>query len=83
MKQNIYNRLPFGLGPLGYFLWRYFIQLGILDGREGLAYHFLQGFWYRFLVEAKLLELRRAVVHLDDAASIRTELSRLTGLALD
>ena len=83
IKQNIYNRLPFGLGPLGYFLWRYFIQLGFLDGREGLIYHFLQGFWYRFLVEAKLFELRGAVVHLNDAASIRIELSRLTGLAID
>ena len=79
VKQNIYNRLPFGLGPLGYFLWRYLVQLGLLDGREGLIYHFLQGFWYRFLVEAKLIELRRAVGHLNDTASIRSELFRLTG----
>src|SRR5262249_27886758 len=35
-KQNIYNRLPFCLGPLFYFLYRYFIQRGFLDGREGL-----------------------------------------------
>lgn len=83
VKQMIYNRLPFGLGPAGYFLWRYFAQLGFLDGREGLIYHFLQGFWYRFLVEAKVLELRRAVAHLNDSASIRTELARLTGLAID
>lgn len=82
VKQMIYNRLPYGLGPLGYFLWRYFAQLGFLDGREGLTYHFLQGFWYRFLVEAKILELRRGVAHLKDPASIRTELARLTGLAL-
>lgn len=83
VKQMIYNRLPFGLGPLGYFLWRYFAQLGFLDGREGLIYHFLQGFWYRFLVEAKLFELRRAVAHLRDPASIKTELARLTGLVLE
>ena len=82
-KQMIYNRLPFALGPLGYFLWRYFAQLGFLDGREGLIYHFLQGFWYRFLVEAKILELRRGVAHLKDPALIRTELTRLTGLALE
>jgi hypothetical protein len=31
--------------------------LGFLDGKEGLIYHFLQGFWYRFLVDAKLYEL--------------------------
>jgi len=82
-KQMIYNRLPFALGPLGYFLWRYFAQLGFLDGREGLIYHFLQGFWYRFLVEAKIFELRRGVAHLKDPALIRTELTRLTGLALE
>jgi glycosyltransferase involved in cell wall biosynthesis len=82
LKQVIYNRLPFGFGPLTYFLWRYFAQLGFLDGREGLIYHFLQGFWYRFLVEAKILELRRAVAHLTDPTSIRIELTRLTGLPL-
>jgi len=82
-KQKVYNRLPFGLGPLAYFLWRYFAQLGFLDGREGLIYHFLQGFWYRFLVEAKIFELRRAVAHLTDPASIRIELTRLTGFALE
>jgi glycosyltransferase involved in cell wall biosynthesis len=83
VKQMIYNRLPFGWGPLGYFLWRYFAQRGFLDGREGLVYHFLQGFWYRFLVEAKIFELRRGVAHLKDPMSIRNELSRLTGLALE
>jgi glycosyltransferase involved in cell wall biosynthesis len=43
IKERVYNRLPFWLGPFGYFLFRYFIQLGFLDGREGLIYHFLQG----------------------------------------
>ena len=36
VKERIYNRLPFGLGPLSYFLWRYILQLGFLDGQEGL-----------------------------------------------
>lgn len=57
VKERIYNRLPFGIGPLGYFLYRYTVQLGFLDGRSGLIYHFLQGFWYRFLVNAKVVEL--------------------------
>lgn len=83
VKQRLYNRLPFGMGPLCYFLWRYFMQLGFLDGREGLIYHFLQGFWYRFLVEAKVFELRRAVSHLRDPVEIKAELARLTGLAIE
>jgi glycosyltransferase involved in cell wall biosynthesis len=83
LKESLYNRLPFGTGPLCYFLWRYVGQLGFLDGREGLIYHFLQGFWYRFLVETKVVELRRAVAHLDEPGDIKAELARLTGLAID
>ena len=82
IKENLYNRLPAGIGPLGYFLWRYVPRLGFLDGREGLIYHFLQGFWYRFLVEAKVLELRRAVAHLTNPGDIKAELGRLTGLGI-
>jgi glycosyltransferase involved in cell wall biosynthesis len=79
VKERIYNRIPFTLSAALYFLWRYVFQLGFLDGRSGLVYHFLQGFWYRFLVGAKLMELQRAVAHLDDKAAICAELSRLTG----
>ena len=79
VKDRIYNRLPFATGPLLYFLYRYLVQGGILDGRPGLIYHFLQGFWYRFLVDAKALELRLAIAGLDDKDAIRAELSRLTG----
>lgn len=59
MKYNVYGRVPLFVRPLLYFLYRYFIRLGFLDGREGLIFHFLQGFWYRFLVDAKLFEYRR------------------------
>lgn len=60
-KERIYNRLPFGLGPLCYFLWRFVFQLGFLDGREGRIYHVLQGFWYRYLVDVRRLEFERAM----------------------
>lgn len=59
IKEKIYNKMPFGMAPLLYFLFRFFVQGGFLDGREGLIYHFLQGFWYRFLVDVKIEELRR------------------------
>ena len=55
-KERIYNNLPFWIGPALYFLFRYFIQLGFLDGQAGLVYHFLQGGWYRFLVGVKVAE---------------------------
>jgi glycosyltransferase involved in cell wall biosynthesis len=78
-KERVYNRIPFTLSATLYFLWRYIFQLGFLDGRSGLVYHFLQGYWYRFLVGAKLMELERAIAHLSDKAEICAELSRLTG----
>jgi glycosyltransferase involved in cell wall biosynthesis len=83
MKYKIYARIPFQYSAVFYFLYRYFFRLGFLDGIEGLSYHVLQGFWYRFLVGVKVLELQRAIKHLNDAAKIKSELSRLTNLKLE
>ncbi|MBT1262064.1 glycosyltransferase family 2 protein [Pseudomonas pergaminensis] len=79
IKNRLYNRVPFTLSSTAYFLWRYIIQLGFLDGRSGLVYHLLQGYWYRFLVGAKVLELETAIAHLNDKEAIVRELSKLTG----
>jgi glycosyltransferase involved in cell wall biosynthesis len=57
IKKNLYRRSPLFLRSLIYFLLRYTIGLGFLDGTEGLIFHFLQGCWYRFLVDAKLYEI--------------------------
>lgn len=59
IKQNLYRRSPLFLRAFLYFLMRYTIGLGFLDGGEGLVFHFLQGFWYRFLVDAKIYELKK------------------------
>lgn len=58
LKEKVYARLPGGLRAFMYFFYRYVLRLGFLDGREGLAFHVLQGFWYRFLVDAKRAEVR-------------------------
>lgn len=79
VKEKIYNNLPFQTGPLLFFLYRYFIQLGFLDGKPGLIYHFLQGYWYRFLVEAKVHELEAALDGFRDPEDMRREIARLTG----
>jgi len=60
IKQNLYLRLPLFSRPLLYWIYRYFFKLGFLDGKQGLIYHFLHAFWYRFLVDAKLYEIQRA-----------------------
>lgn len=59
IKERIYNNMPCGLRSFLYFVWRYVIGLGFLDGFSGFAFHFLQGFWYRFLVDVKLVEVEQ------------------------
>lgn len=78
-KEKIYNKIPFTIAALAYFVYRYIFQLGFLDGRSGLVYHFLQGYWYRFLVGAKIMELEKAISGMTDKKEILKEISRLTG----
>lgn len=61
LKRNLYGRLPVGLRAAAYFLFRYLLRGGFLDGYRGLAFHVLQGLWYRFLVDAKLYEARQHI----------------------
>lgn len=58
-KQSLYAKSPLFLRAFLYWLYRYVVRLGFLDGVPGLVFHFLQGFWYRFLVDAKLYEAKR------------------------
>lgn len=78
-KEKIYNKIPFTIAAFAYFIYRYVFQLGFLDGRSGLVYHFLQGYWYRFLVGAKIMELEKAIEGMTDKKEILKEISRLTG----
>jgi glycosyltransferase involved in cell wall biosynthesis len=83
LKESVYNRIPFELSATLYFLFRYVVQLGFLDGRRGFTYHVLQGFWYRFLVGAKLRELEQAAAQAKSPEELRAELTRLTRRKLD
>lgn len=58
LKERVYARLPGGFRAFSYFFYRYVVRLGFLDGKEGTAFHVLQGFWYRYLVDVKLHEVR-------------------------
>lgn len=60
LRQNVYYRQPIFLRSFMYFFYRYVARLGFLDGREGLVFHVLHGFWYRFLVDCKIYESRRS-----------------------
>lgn len=59
VKNHGYYRLPMFLRAHLYFIYRYYIKLGFLDGPEGRIFHFLQAYWYRFLVDAKIYECEK------------------------
>ena len=50
-------KLPRYVRPMLYFIYRVIFKLGILDGRTGLIFHFMQGFWFRLIVDIKIDEL--------------------------
>jgi glycosyltransferase involved in cell wall biosynthesis len=58
-----YNQLPLFVRPFALFFYRYFLRLGFLDGKEGFIFWTLQTFWFRFLVDAKIFEKRKASAH--------------------
>lgn len=62
-KRNLkhkYAKLPLFWRSFAYFCNRYFLHLGFLEGKEGFLWHFLQGWWYRTLVDAKIFEIKKA-----------------------
>ena len=58
LRYKIYYRAPLFARPVLYFLYRYLLRFGFLDGKEGLVFHFYQGFWFRFLIDMKIFELK-------------------------
>lgn len=59
VKNSGYYKLPKFWRTHFYFVYRYYFKLGFLDGTEGKIFHFLQAYWYRFLVDAKLYECEK------------------------
>ncbi|MGD9920668.1 MAG: glycosyltransferase family 2 protein [Pseudorhodoplanes sp.] len=78
----LYYSIGGPLAPLLYFVYRYIVRLGFLDGREGYLYHFLQGYWYRTLVATKLLEFERLIHGCETNEQRLALLRRNTGLEL-
>lgn len=80
VKEKLYVNFPPGLRSLAYFLYRYCLRLGFLDGRAGFYFHLLQGLWYRALVDAKVAEIeahaRARLITIPDA------IQALTGISL-
>lgn len=59
-KKSSYNKQPLFWRSFAYFLYRYLLKGGFLDGKEGFLFAYIQGWWYRTLVDAKILEVEKA-----------------------
>lgn len=59
LRKLKYARQPLFWRSSAYFIYRYFLKGGFLEGKEGFLRHFLQGWWYRTLVDAKIFEIKK------------------------
>lgn len=78
LKERIYSRLPGGFRSCVYFFYRYVVRLGFLDGKAGTTFHVLQGFWYRYLVDAKVAEVQKYLNQYD--VSISQAIEQVLGI---
>jgi len=58
--KQLWWKMPLYSRPLIYLIYRMFFRLGILDGRTGIIFHFLQAFWFRLIVDIKIDEILSA-----------------------
>ena len=58
-QKSRYAKLPLFFRPFAYFIYRYIFKGGFLEGKEGFIWCFLQGWWYRTLVDAKIYEIKK------------------------
>jgi glycosyltransferase involved in cell wall biosynthesis len=52
--KRAWRRMPLYVRPFLYFVYRYVFRLGVLDGKQGAIFHFMQAFWFRLLVDINL-----------------------------
>lgn len=55
-KFGIYYKAPMFFRAHLWFILNYYFKLGFLDGKEGKIFWFLECYWYRFIVDAKIYE---------------------------
>ncbi len=82
-KRNIksrYNRMPLFWRSFVYFIYRYLLRGGFLDGKEGFLFAFIQGWFYRALVDANVFEARRVCG--DDRIKIKEYILERFGITL-
>jgi len=58
-RKQAYIKKPLFWRSFAYFLYRYFLKGAWRDGKEGFLFTFIQGWWYRTLVDAKIFEIKK------------------------
>lgn len=81
--KNVWYGFPLYLRPILFFLYRYVLRGGFLDGSNGFVFHAMHAFWFRLLVDVHVADyrdqLRRGALTLNDllaAAGGATQASR-------
>ena len=77
LKEHIYYKIPNKIRTLLYYLVRNIVLLGFLDSIRGTQFHFLQGYWYRILVDLKMSEIEQYKKMHD--VDIITAIGKVTG----
>lgn len=75
-----YAQKPLFWRSFAYFVYRYFFKLAFLEGKEGFLWTFMQGWWYRTLVDAKVYEIKKACG--DDKEAIKKFLAEKYNIKL-
>lgn len=75
-----YAQQPLFLRSFFYFCYRYFFRGACFDGKVGFLWTFLQGWWYRMLVDAKIFEIKQACG--EDPLKMKKYLSEHYGIIL-
>ncbi len=56
IRDGFYYKLPKFFRSKLYYIYRYYVQLGFLDGYPGKVYALIQAYFYRTIVDAKIYE---------------------------
>jgi len=57
--KRLWWKLPIGFRPYLYYGFRMVLQLGFLDNKKARQFHYLQGLWFRKLIDKKIKALNK------------------------
>jgi glycosyltransferase involved in cell wall biosynthesis len=58
--KKAYAKKPLFWRSFAYFIYRYFVKGSFLEGKAGFVFSFIQGWWYRTLVDVNIYEAKKA-----------------------